>query len=408
MTVAVKGTDSPSAVGQTGKMNAFDQSEKSTPMYSNQVNLVGLARTELEDVLARFGTPQKQLRMRTAQIWQWIYYWGVGDFAAMTNLANDYRAHLKEHFVVAIPEVLSRQISNDGTRKYLIKVGSGHEVETVYIPDENRGTLCISSQVGCTLSCSFCHTGTQPMVRNLTVAEIVGQVLLARNDLDDWPERGHAKKEERRISNIVLMGMGEPLFNFENVRDAMRIVMDSGGISISRRRITLSTAGVVPQIARTAQEIGCMLAVSFHATTNELRDELVPINRRWNLAALLAALREYPRLSNSERITFEYVMLAGINDSDEEARRLVQLISGIPAKVNLIPFNEWPRSPYQRSSDDRIRSFADIIHKAGYAAPIRTPRGDDILAACGQLKSATQRLGVLRKAEAGQSAPLLQ
>ena len=355
------------------------------------LNLVGLTRDQLRETLIAHGTPEKQAKMRTGQIWQWIYQWGVRDFDAMTNLAKAYRAELKDKFVIAIPEVVSRQVSSDGTRKYLVRIAGGHEVEVVYIPEEGRGTLCVSSQVGCTLTCSFCHTGTQKLVRNLTAAEIVGQVMLARDDLGEWPVPGAPKEETRLLSNVVLMGMGEPLYNFENVRDAMKIVMDPEGIQLSRRRITLSTSGVVPEIARTAEEIGCLLAVSFHATTDEVRDKLVPINRRWNIETLLNALREYPRISNSERITFEYVMLDGVNDSDEDARRLIRLIEGIPAKVNLIPFNEWPGAPYRRSSNNRIRAFADIIHKAGYASPIRTPRGEDILAACGQLKSATER-----------------
>jgi 23S rRNA (adenine2503-C2)-methyltransferase len=267
----------------------------------------------------------------------------------------------------------------------------------VYIPEADRGTLCISSQVGCTLTCSFCHTGTQKLVRNLTAGEIIGQVMLARDDLGEWPEKGAPKNETRLLSNIVLMGMGEPLYNFENVRDAMKIAMDAEGIQLSRRRITLSTSGVVPEIARTAEEIGCLLAVSFHATTDETRNKLVPINKRWNIEELLGALRDYPRLSNSERITFEYVMLKGVNDSDADARRLVKLIQGIPAKINLIPFNEWPGSPYERSDWERIEKFADIVHKAGYASPIRTPRGEDIMAACGQLKSATERARKSRK-----------
>ncbi len=267
----------------------------------------------------------------------------------------------------------------------------GHEVEVVYIPEEGRGTLCISSQVGCTLTCSFCHTGTQKLVRNLTAGEIVGQVMLARDDLNEWPEHGQGAEAGRLVSNIVLMGMGEPLYNFDAVRDAMQIVMDGEGIALGRRRITLSTSGVVPEIARCATEIGCQLAISFHATTDAVRDQLVPINKRWNIKELLDTLREYPKLSNSERITFEYVMLKGVNDTDADARRLVKLIAGIPAKINLIPFNEWPGSPYQRSDWERIEAFADIIYKAGYASPIRTPRGEDIMAACGQLKSATER-----------------
>jgi len=368
------------------------------------VNLVGLTRDAMRKVLIEHGTPEKQAKMRVGQIWQWIYQWGVRDFAVMTNLAKAYRADLAEKFVIEIPELVTRQVSSDGTRKYLVRIAGGHEVEVVYIPDGARGTLCISSQVGCTLTCSFCHTGTQKLVRNLTTAEIIGQVMVARDDLGEWPEVGAPKDETRLLSNIVLMGMGEPLYNFENVRDAMKIAMDPEGIQLSRRRITLSTSGVVPEIARTAQEIGCMLAISFHATTDEVRDKLVPINKRWNIAELLEALRVYPKVSNSERITFEYVMLKGINDSDEDARRLVQLIKGIPAKINLIPFNEWPGAPYERSSGNRIHAFADIIYKAGYASPIRTPRGEDIMAACGQLKSATERARKSRRqieAEAG-------
>ncbi|OOY08279.1 23S rRNA (adenine(2503)-C(2))-methyltransferase RlmN [Thioclava sp. F36-7] len=369
-----------------------------------KVNLIGLTRDQLRAALIEAGTPEKQAKMRVGQIWQWLYYWGVRDFAAMTNLAKDYRAMLDEKFEISLPEIVSKQVSEDGTRKYLLKIAGGHEVEAVYIPEESRGTLCISSQVGCTLTCSFCHTGTQKLVRNLTPGEIVGQVMLARDDLGEWPEKNSPKNETRLVSNVVLMGMGEPLYNFENVRDAMQVVMDGEGISLSRRRITLSTSGVVPEIAKTAEEIGCLLAVSFHATTDEVRDKLVPINKRWNIEALLNALREYPRLSNSERITFEYVMLKGVNDSDEDARRLVKLIRGIPAKINLIPFNEWPGAPYERSDWERIESFADIIYKAGYASPIRTPRGEDIMAACGQLKSATERARKSRaqiQAEAG-------
>ncbi len=355
-------------------------------------NLVGLTRDQMRAALVAAGTPERQANMRTGQIWQWIYQKGVRDFAAMTNLAKPFRAMLAESFAIALPEVVRREVSADGTRKYLVRIAGGHEVETVYIPEEGRGTLCISSQVGCTLTCSFCHTGTQKLVRNLTAAEIVGQIMLARDDLGEWPAPGRNPKDETRLlSNIVLMGMGEPLYNFEAVRDAMKIAMDPEGISLSRRRITLSTSGVVPEIARTADEIGCHLAVSFHATTDEVRDRLVPINRKWNIATLLDALRAYPKASNSERITFEYVMLKGVNDSDEDARRLVKLIAGIPAKINLIPFNEWPGAPYERSSNTRIRAFADIVYNAGYASPIRTPRGEDIMAACGQLKSETER-----------------
>ncbi len=355
------------------------------------VNIIGLTRDQLRAALIEAGTPEKQAKMRVGQIWQWVYHWGLRDFAVMSNLAKEFRALLAQHFVIELPEVVTRQISSDGTRKYLVRIAGGHEVEVVHIPEENRGTLCISSQVGCTLTCSFCHTGTQKLVRNLTAGEIVGQVMLARDDLGEWPVQGAPRVETRLISNVVLMGMGEPLYNFENVRDAMKIVMDNEGIALGRRRITLSTSGVVPEIARTATEIGCLLAVSFHATTDEVRDRLVPINKKWNIATLLEALRAYPGLSNSERITFEYVMLQGVNDSREDAHRLVELLRGIPAKVNLIPFNEWPGAPYTRSSGNRIHAFADIIFNAGYASPIRTPRGEDIMAACGQLKSATEK-----------------
>ena len=356
------------------------------------LNLVGLTRAGLKDALISAGTPQNQANMRVGQVWQWIYEKGVRDFDLMTNLAKPYRTLLKEQFVLEVPEVVTKQVSEDGTRKYLMRIEGGHEVETVYIPEADRGTLCISSQVGCTLTCSFCHTGTQRLVRNLTASEIVGQILVARDDLGELPIPGAPKNETRLLSNIVLMGMGEPLYNFDNVRDAMKIAMDPEGISLSRRRITLSTSGVVPEIAKTAQEIGCLLAVSFHATTDEVRDRLVPINKKWNIKALLEALRAYPKLSNSERITFEYVMLKDVNDSDADAKRLIKLIQGIPAKINLIPFNEWPGAPYQRSDWKRIKAFADIIYKAGYASPIRTPRGEDIMAACGQLKSASEKI----------------
>ena len=356
-----------------------------------KINLIGLTRDQLRDALLAAGTSERQVKMRLGQVWQWLYHWGVRDFESMTNLAKDYRGLLADHFTIEIPEIVTRQISTDGTRKYLVRIAGGHEVEVVYIPETDRGTLCISSQVGCTLTCSFCHTGTQKLVRNLTAGEIVGQVMLARDDLGEWPVHGGARNDNRLISNVVLMGMGEPLYNFDNVRDGLRVVMDNEGIALGRRRITLSTSGVVPEIARTATEIGCLLAVSFHATTDAVRDTLVPINKKWNIAALLDALRAYPGLTNSERITFEYVMLDGVNDTKEDAHRLVELLRGIPAKVNLIPFNEWPGAPYKRSSGNRIHAFADIIFNAGFSSPIRTPRGEDIMAACGQLKSATQK-----------------
>ena len=356
-------------------------------------NIVGMTREALREALIAAGTQEDKSSMRVAQIWQWVYQKGERDFGRMTNLAKDYRRLLADSFEIRVPKPTLRQISTDGTRKYLLRLEDGSEVEAVYIPEEDRGTLCVSSQVGCTLNCSFCHTGTQALVRNLEPAEIVGQVLAARDDLGEWPEPGrHPKVERRLLSNVVLMGMGEPLYNFENVRDAMRIVMDGEGISLSRKRITLSTSGVVPGIRRTGEEIGCRLAVSFHATTDEIRNRLVPINRKWNIATLLDALRNYPGLSNSDRITFEYVMLKDVNDSDEDARRLVRLISGIPAKVNLIPFNGWPGAVHERSEPERIRRFADIVFKAGYASPVRTPRGTDIMAACGQLKSESLKL----------------
>ena len=355
------------------------------------LNIVGLTRSSLREALIKNDTPEKQANMRVGQIWQWIYEKGVRDFSKMTNLAKSYREALEKNFLISVPEIISKNISHDGTRKYLMRIDGGHEIETVYIPEENRGTLCISSQVGCTLTCSFCHTGTQRLVRNLSSSEIVGQILVARDDLGEWPNQEAPKPKPRLLSNVVLMGMGEPLYNFDNVRDAMKIAMDPEGVALSRRRITLSTSGVVPEIAKTAEEIGCQLAISFHATTDEVRDKLVPINKKWNISNLLETLKNYPKVSNSERITFEYVMLKNVNDSDEDAHRLVKLIKGIPAKINLIPFNEWPGSPFERSDWKQIKSFSDIIYRAGYASPIRTPRGEDIMAACGQLKSATEK-----------------
>ena len=355
------------------------------------INLIGMSRTIMHEKLLEIGTPEKQVKMRVGQIWQWIYQKGARNFSQMTNLSKQYRELLSNNLTIDVPQVVSKQSSKDGTRKYLLKLAGGHEVEAVYIPEEGRGTLCISSQVGCTLTCSFCHTGTQKLVRNLTSGEIVGQILVARDDLDEWTNLNSANDKTRLLSNVVLMGMGEPLYNFENVRDALKIVMDPEGICLSRKRITLSTSGVVPEISRTADEIGCLLAVSFHGTTDEIRDKLVPINKKWNIETLITALKDYPRLSNSERITFEYVMIKDVNDSELDALRLVKLISGIPAKINLIPFNEWPGSAYKRSEWSQFKKFSDIIHRAGYASPVRTPRGEDIMAACGQLKSETER-----------------
>jgi 23S rRNA (adenine2503-C2)-methyltransferase len=363
-------------------------------------SLIGMTREQLRAALVEVGVPERQAKMRERQIWAWLYQRGVQDFDAMSNLSKDLRAALAETYEIGRPEIVTRQISKDGTRKYLLRIEGGHEVEAVYIPEEDRGTLCVSSQVGCTLTCSFCHTGTQALVRNLTAGEIVGQIMLCRDDLDEWPEEGDTNQGVKRLlSNIVLMGMGEPLYNFDAVRDAMKIAMDGEGISLSRRRITLSTSGVVPLIARAGDEIGTMLAISLHGTTDEIRDTLVPINKKWNVETLMQACRDYPKLSNSERITFEYVMLDGVNDSDEDARRLVKLIEGIPAKINLIPFNPWPGAPYKRSSWARIEAFAEIVNTAGYASPVRTPRGQDIMAACGQLKSATERARKARPSE---------
>ena len=357
-----------------------------------KVNIIGQSRTSLIEELSIAGIRDEHLNMRLNQIWGWLYQKGVTEFSQMTNISKEVRLILQQHFDIALPKIVKKNVSKDGTRKYLLSLSGKHEIETVFIPETDRGTLCISSQVGCTLTCSFCHTGTQKLVRNLTASEIVGQILLARHDLQDWPTKdNNFTGQPRKLSNVVLMGMGEPLYNFDSVKEAMNIAMDPSGLSLSRRRITLSTSGVVPEIAKVGSEIGCMLAISFHATTDEVRNNLVPINKRWNIGELLNALRNYPRLSNSERITFEYVMLDGINDSDEDAKRLVNLIKGIPAKINLIPFNEWPEAPYKRSSNNRINAFAKIIHNAGYSSPIRTPRGEDIMAACGQLKSVTER-----------------
>lgn len=351
-------------------------------------NLIGMTREGMSEALASIGVPEKQIKMRTTQLWAWVYQKGVTHFDQMTNLAKVFRTDLEANFTLERPEIVTKQVSEDGTRKYLLRIAGGHEVEAVFIPETDRGTLCISSQVGCTLTCTFCHTGTQKLVRNLTVGEIVAQIMVARDDLNEWDK---PPGDKRMLSNIVLMGMGEPLYNTDNVRDAMKIAMDNEGIALSRRRITLSTSGVVPEIYRVGEEIGCMLAISYHATTDDLRDVLVPINRKYKIDTLLQACRDYPRLSNAERITFEYVMLKGVNDSDDDARRLVKQISGIPAKINLIPFNPWPGAPYERSDWDRIDSFAEIVNRAGYASPVRTPRGEDIMAACGQLKSATER-----------------
>jgi len=366
-------------------------------------SLVGLTRAQLAALLGAIGVPEGQRKMRVQQLWHWIYFRGVTSFDAMTSMSKELRAELADRFTLDRPEIVAEQISVDGTRKWLLRLPGEvqgerpHEVECVYIPDTDRGTLCVSSQVGCTLTCSFCHTGTQRFVRNLTADEIVGQIMVARDRLGDWPGAtrptdGVIPSGDRCVTNIVMMGMGEPLYNFEAVRDALLVVQDGDGIAISKRRITLSTSGVVPMIERAGAEIGCMLAVSLHAVRDDLRNVLVPLNRKYPIAQLLEACRNYPGLSNAKRITFEYVMLKGVNDSIEDAKALVRLLKGIPAKINLIPFNPWPGSKYECSDWEQIEKFSQVVFDAGYASPVRTPRGRDILAACGQLKSATEKL----------------
>ena len=367
-----------------------------------KIELIGLDREQLAEALIACGIAPRQAKMRVQQLWHWLYVRGVSDFAHMSNIGKDLRQKLEAHCTIARPEVIEEQISNDGTCKWLFRFparGAGRpvDVETVYIPEEGRGTLCISSQVGCTLTCTFCHTGTQKLVRNLTSGEIVAQLLMARDRLGDFPDIDTPQgaivpTDGRKVSNIVMMGMGEPLYNFENVKRALLIASDNEGISLSRRRITLSTSGVVPEIIRTGEEINVMLAISLHAVRDELRDVLVPINKKYPIVELLDACRNYPGISNARRITFEYVMLKDVNDSLADARALVRLLRGIPAKINLIPFNPWPGSNYECSTWEQIEAFAEVINKAGYASPIRTPRGRDILAACGQLKSASERM----------------
>ncbi len=362
---------------------------RATPAVA-PVNLSGLTRAQLQAAIVEAGAaPADKARMRASQVWRWMHQAGVTDFSAMTNVAKETQAKLAESFTIARPEVVERQVSKDGTRKWLIRTAPGIEIETVYIPDVGRsGALCVSSQVGCTLNCTFCHTGTQALVRNLTAAEIVAQVQVAKDDLAEWP----SDKEDRLLSNIVFMGMGEPLYNLDSVADALDILSDNEGIGISRRRITVSTSGVVPQLQALGERTQAMLAISLHATNDELRNELVPLNKKYPIAELMAGIRAYPGLSNARRVTFEYVMLKGVNDTPAEARALVALLKGIPAKVNLIPFNPWPGSPYACSSWSTIETFAAILNKAGFASPIRTPRGRDILAACGQLKSESEKV----------------
>jgi len=354
-----------------------------------RIELVGLTKAQLRSALEEKGLDARQAKLRAKQLWHWIYNRGITDFDAMTDIAKAQRPWLAEHFSISRPEVVTAQVSSDGTRKWLLRTHDGNEFEMVFIPEAARGTLCVSSQVGCTLNCRFCHTGTMRLVRNLEPSEIVGQVMLARDALGEWP----SQPEGRMLTNIVMMGMGEPLYNFENVRDALKIVMDGDGLGLSKRRITLSTSGVVPMMERAGEEIGVNLAVSLHAVRKEIRDEIVPLNRKYGIDQLLEACAAYPGANNARRITFEYVMLKDKNDSDEDARELVRLIRRyrLPAKVNLIPFNPWPGAPYECSSDERIRAFSNIVFEAGISAPVRTPRGRDIDAACGQLKTASER-----------------
>jgi len=352
-------------------------------MSAPRTSLIGLDREGLKTALATAGVPAKSVTMRVNQVWNWVYVHGARDFASMTNLAKDFRSLLETSFTLERPEIITAQVSQDGTRKWLLRTGAGIEFETVYIPESDRGTFCVSSQVGCTLNCRFCHTGTQKLVRNLNPSEILGQLLIAKDALEDWP----STVPNRKVTNIVMMGMGEPLYNFDNVKAALGTVMDGDALALSKRRVTLSTAGVVPMIPRAGNEIGSSLAISLHAVTDDIRDEIVPINKKYPIAELIEACRTYPGASNARRITFEYVMLKGVNDSLADARALVKLVAGIPAKINLIPFNPWPGAPYECSDWAQIEKFAEIVNRAGYASPVRTPRGRDIMAACGQLKS---------------------
>jgi 23S rRNA (adenine2503-C2)-methyltransferase len=366
------------------KVSEISLTTKADTFSSSLIDLTGLDSDDLTKAITDLGLPS----FRAKQIWRWVWRHGITRFDDMTDLGKPVREQLSQLMMVTRPTITSRQKSQDGTIKWLLRFADGNEAETVYIPDDDRGTLCVSSQVGCTLTCTFCHTGTQRLVRNLTVSEITGQVLIAMDELGEWP----ATHDGRRLTNIVMMGMGEPLFNYDHVSKALNIIMSGEGIGLSKRRITLSTSGIVPEIARTGAELGVNLAISLHATNDALRDVLVPINRKYPLKDLIKACRDYPGLSNARRITWEYVMLDGVNDTDEDAHALLKLIRGIPSKINLIPFNPWPGSDYKRSTDDRIAHFASIVMKAGYASPVRTPRGEDILAACGQLKTASERL----------------
>ncbi len=367
------------------RQDIFTPKDNKTKNFSQKINIFGMNKEEIFSNLNIINVSEKEKKMRTSQIWSWIYTKGVKNFEEMSNISSKMKNKLSRHFSLDRLELAKKKVSVDGTIKYLLRCKDKGEIETVFIPEKNRGTLCISSQIGCTLNCSFCFTGTQKLVRNLTSEEIIGQIIYAMDDLKNW------KNENNRITNIVLMGMGEPLYNYEEVKKSIKIMMNDKGLAFSKRKITLSTSGVIPNIHKISNEIGCMLAISLHATTDKLRDQLVPINRKWNIKDLFENLRNYPGLSNSNRITFEYVMLKNINDSDQDAKRLIKLISGIPAKINLIPFNNWPDSNFERSSDNRISAFSKIIIKAGYSSPVRKTRGDDISAACGQLKSISEK-----------------
>ena len=395
-----------------GQIDPVPVARDITPREDGRVDLIGLPKDRIRELFEDAGLEPKQAKLRAKQVFHWLYHRGVTDFEAMTDIAKTMRPWLTERFVIGRPDVVEAQHSTDGTRKWLLKTADGHEFEMVFIPDADRGTLCVSSQVGCTLNCRFCHTGTMKLVRNLTPGEIVGQVMLARDALGEWPkgnmkfdygadldeveESTEYRSDGRLLTNIVMMGMGEPLYNFDNVKGALKLVMDGEGLALSKRRITLSTSGVVPMMDRCGEEIGVNLAVSLHAVTKEIRDEIVPLNKKYGIEELLAACAAYPGASNARRITFEYVMLKGVNDSLEDARDLVKLLKGVPAKINLIPFNPWPGSAYECSDWEQIEKFADFVNQAGYASPIRTPRGRDILAACGQLKSESERM---RKSE---------
>ena len=387
-----------------GQVDPVPVARDITPRDDGRIDLIGLPRPRIRELFAEAGLDDRQAKLRAKQVFHWLYHRGVTDFEAMTDIAKTMRPWLTERFVIGRPNIVEAQHSTDGTRKWLLRTDDGHDFEMVFIPDEDRGTLCISSQVGCTLNCTFCHTGTMRLVRNLTPGEIVGQVMLARDALGEWPKGvmdgldeaedvGHYTADGRLLTNIVLMGMGEPLYNFDHVRDAMNLVMDGDGLALSKRRITLSTSGVVPAMERCGQEIGVNLAVSLHAVTKEVRDEIVPLNKKYGIEQLLQACADYPGASNARRITFEYVMLKDKNDSDEDARELVRLLKqfNLPAKVNLIPFNPWPGAQYECSTPERIRAFSNIVFEGGISAPVRTPRGRDLDAACGQLKTAAQK-----------------